>query len=127
MSIVRLASIALAAASLCSAATPRAIASKVEATLQGKTRMGIVCNYSMTKDQIAEIVANLDPAIRVTVVDTRSPDNMDNACHILQNKQVDCLLLLPWDPHFSTKAHMGKRLVNRISQHGIPVIQTDNL
>lgn len=127
MSIRRLAFLALAAASLCSAATPRAIANKVEATLQGKTRMGIVCNYAMTKDQISEIVANLDPAIRVTVVDTRNPDAMDSACHILKSKKVDCLLLLPWDPHFSTKAHMGKRLENRVSQHGIPVIHSDNL
>lgn len=127
MSIARIALSLFAVGGLCHAATPSAIASKVTSTLQGKNRVGIVCDYSAHQKLIREVTAFLDPSIRVVVVDSHSPDEVNAACNILRKKDVDCLLVLPSDPLYAKNGLGGKRVKARMKELGLPVVNADQL
>lgn len=127
MSIARIALALLAAGSLSQAATPSAIASKVTSTLQGKTCVGIVCDYSANRKLISEITAFLDPSIRVVVVDSHNTEEIRAACSILRKKEVDCLLMLPSDRLYAEKGMGGKRVSAHMKELGLPTVAADQL
>lgn len=127
MSLIRTALLLCSLGSLCQASGLRTLAEKAQSAMPGKSRVGIVCNYAMNQDQIAELAASMDPGTHFVVADTRTLENMGKACRIMAHQRVDYVLVLPFDPNYATAAPMGKRLVRKLGALGIPCVTSEGL
>lgn len=63
----------------------------------GKTHFGVVCNYGITKELVADLQRALPDGSTLTVIDARYPLQVERAAAVLTQRKVELLALMPRD------------------------------
>lgn len=100
------------------------VLSVAERTWPEKNRIGVVCNYRSSGDQIADMVQSASSGSVITVVDAASVNATHAAQNILRNHNIDYLVMLPHDPVFFEGGFAATMLVGRLATKGIPSVGT---
>jgi hypothetical protein len=94
------------------------------ATWPGSHTVGIVCDYSLSHEQVRALLYSFPPGSTVKVIDLRPGWDADRACSILANLTPDYILLLPDDPVVHDGSSEATRVITRMNQLGIPTLAT---
>lgn len=98
--------------------------SVTQATWPGKNRIGVVCNYAGSKDQIESLRVAAGSGSTITVVDAQSERHFAPARAILMDRKADYLVLLPNAGAFHEGSFEATRLVRAMATSGIPSLGT---
>lgn len=96
----------------------------VRATWPEREHIGVICDYSRSKDQIDQLAASASPSSRITVVDTKNPLMGPSAAQMLANRKADFLVLIPEDRYFGEGRFDATNVVRRLALRGIPSVGT---
>lgn len=115
-----------AAAVLSQAAAPSTLTEMVDraqAAHAGKARIGVICEATMSHDQIAQLKALLPADSHIVVAHARQAEDTDKICTAFKRSRVDFAMVLPGTFTFAPGAPMSRRLSQELNRVGIPTVQ----
>lgn len=98
--------------------------SVTHSTWPGKNHIGVVCDYSASKDQIEALREAAGAGSTITVVDARRENQLPGARAALIDRKADYLVLLPKAGIFSEGHFYSTKLVRSLAMNGVPTIGT---
>lgn len=115
-----------AAAVLAQAAAPSTLTEMVDraqAAHAGKARVGVVCDLTTSREQIAQLKTLLPADTHIVVAHVREAGDMDKVCTGLKRRKVDFAMMLPGTFTFAQGTPMSRRLSQELNRVGIPTVQ----
>lgn len=90
---------------------------------QGKHHYGVVCDYSFSQKQVADLQRALPEGSTLTVIDVHNYRQMEPAATAVLRRGVQLLALLPDDPMVRDGSAYATTLVDRLNG-GVPAFGT---
>jgi hypothetical protein len=94
------------------------------ATWPAKQHIGVICDYSASREAVWALARAAGENAFITVADTRSMDKAVPAAHIIANRQADYLVLLPGDRTFRDGSIGATLAISQLGKRGVPAIGT---
>jgi hypothetical protein len=94
------------------------------ATWSGAHTVGIVCDYSLSHEQVRALRYSFPPGSALKVIDVRPGWSFDRACTILGNLTPDYVLLLPEDPIVRDGSPVATQVITRMNHLQVPTLAT---
>lgn len=95
-----------------------------QATWPAKQHIGVICDYSASRDEVLALARAAGEGAFITVADTRSPDKAVPAAHLIANHQADYVVLLPSDRAFRDGSIGATKAISQLAKRGVPAIGT---
>jgi hypothetical protein len=95
-----------------------------QATWPEKQHIGVICDYSASKDQVMALARAAGEGAMITVADTRKAEQAGPAAHLIANHNADYLVLLPGDRVFRDGSFGATVAISRLGSRGVPAIGT---
>ncbi|WP_257303356.1 hypothetical protein [Geothrix campi] len=94
------------------------------ATWPEKQHIGVICDYSASRDEVMALAKAAGEGALITVADTRHIEQATPAAHLIANHGANYLVLLPGDRVFRDGSFGATLAISQLGKRGVPALGT---